>query len=291
MQTEKPLRFGIKTSPQDTGFEAILDTWLEAEEYPAIEHAWINDHFISMDEHHLDAPSLESWTVLTALGARTSRLRLGIMVMSNTYRNPAVLAKMAATLDVITHGRLDFGLGAGWYEREHISYDLPFYTTAERIRRLDEACKLIKRMWTEKAPNFQGTYYQLKEAYCEPKPLQKPHPPIMIGGSGEKLTLRVVARHADMWNYISGTPEEFRHKSSVLDRHCTAIGRDTATIERSVQAIINLDNLKAERELLARYIDSGATHLILSLRPPFVTGTVKRLVTELVEPLQEQFLH
>ncbi len=241
------LRFGIKTAQQYTSYDDILRVWLEADSIPIIEHAWAFDHFIPLG---LDptGPQLEGWTLLGALAARTERLRVGLMVTGNTYRHPAVLAKIGATVDNISHGRLDFGIGAGWNEVESNMYGIPLYTPGERIRRLGEACEVVKRLWTETLANFDGKYYQLKVARCEPKPVQKPYPPFVIGGSGEQLTLRVVAQYANIWNFAGGSVDTFRHKVEVLEGHSVAIGRDPSTIERSIQTLVNYDNLAETRD-------------------------------------------
>ena len=168
-------------------------------------------------------------------------------------------------------------------------YNIPLYAPAERIRRLGEACEVIKRLWTETPANFDGKYYQLKNAYCEPKPVQKPYPPIVIGGSGEKLTLRVVAQYADIWNLPGGPIELFQHKSAVLDEHCAAIGRDPSTIERSVQLVINPNNLQETRDITRSFIEVGATHIILNLRSPYPEGIGQRLADEVAEPLKAEY--
>jgi F420-dependent oxidoreductase-like protein len=178
-------------------------------------------------------PSLEAWTILGALATATRRIRLGTLVSGNTYRHPGLLAKMATTVDTISGGRLDFGIGAGWYAPEHAMYGIPFRTAAERCAMLDEALSVIRRLWTESETSFAGRYYTLERAIAEPKPLQRPHPPILVAASGEKRMLRVVARHADMWNSF-GSPETFRHKIAVLADHCRAEGRDVDRIEKSV---------------------------------------------------------
>ncbi len=234
-------------------------------------------------------PCLEGWTRLPALAAQTQRLRVGVMVTGNTYRHPAVLAKMAATVDVITRGRLEFGLGAGWYEREHRAYGIPFHSTGERIRRLGEACEVIRRLWTQSVADFDGRYYQLREARCEPKPVQQPHPPVVIGGGGEQLTLRVVAHYADIWDCMTDSPQEYRHKSAVLDSHCAAIGRDPATIERSKHVFVDPTDLLAARSELRPYIEAGATHLILHVSAPYPVGIVQRLAEEVAEPLRTEY--
>ncbi len=289
MTQKKHLSFGIKTSPQHTTYEGMLSVWQEADAEPAIEHAWLFDHFFPLSGD-TSGPCLEGWTLLSAFAALTKRLRLGIMVTGNTYRHPAVLANMGATVDIISQGRLDFGIGAGWNEQEHTAYGIPLYTTGERIRRLGEACEMIKRMWTEAAPDFEGRYYQLKQAYCEPKPIQKPYPPFVIGGGGEQLTLRIVARYADVWNMAGGPPEVFKHKSEVLDGHCVTIGRDPATITRSIQIPVNPDNLSETRSAVQSFIEVGATHFILNLRAPYTQGISHHLVTEVIEPLKSTYV-
>jgi len=210
-------------------------------------------------------------------------------VTGNTYRYPAVLANMGATVDIISNGRMDFGIGAAWNEMEHNAYGIPFYTTGERLRRLAEACEVIKLLWTETTPDFDGRYYQLKHAYCEPKPLQKPYPPFVIGGSGEKVTLRIAAQYANIWNYVGGGVENFQHKCEVLDSHCAAIGRDPKTIERSVQFQVNPDNLEPLRDTIRIFVNAGATHLVLGLRYPYSEGIVHRLAEEVAEPLTREF--
>src|SRR6266705_91093 len=249
------LRFGIKTAQQYTSYDDILRVWLEADSIPIIEHAWAFDHFIPLG---LDptGPQLEGWTLLGALAARTNRLRVGLMVTGNTYRHPAVLANIGATVDHISHGRMDFGIGAGWNELESNMYGIPLYSPGERIRRLGEACEVVKRLWTDTVANFEGKYYQLKDARCEPKPLQKPYPPFVIGGSGEKLTLSVVAQYANIWNFAGGPVEDFRHKNEILDSHCAAIGRDPATIERSIQFMFNPDDLGTLRDTVRSFIEA-----------------------------------
>jgi F420-dependent oxidoreductase-like protein len=282
------LRFGIKTAQQNTSYEDILRVWLEADSIPSIEHAWAFDHFIPLGPDPTGS-QLEGWTLLGALAARTERVRVGLMVTGNTYRHPAVLAKIGATVDVISHGRLDFGIGAGWNELESNMYGIPLYAPGERIRRLDEACEVIKRLWTETVANFDGRYYQLKDARCEPKPVQKPYPPFVIGGSGEQLTLRVVAKHANIWNFVGGSVDTFRHKIEVLEGHCAAVGRDPSTIERSIQERVNYANLAETIANIKPYIEASATHIVLNLTAPYPKNIVHRLAEEIVAPLQAEF--
>src|SRR5215469_1093314 len=293
MSAPRSLSFGIKTAPQHTSYEAMLQVWREADLEPVFTHAWLFDHFVPLSGDQ-SGPCLEGWTLLSALAAQTERLRVGVMVTGNTYRHPAILANMGATVDIISGGRLDFGIGAGWNELEHTSYNIPLYAPAERIHRLAEACEVIRLLWVEPIANFAGEYYQLKEARCEPKPVQKPHPPFVIGGSGERLTLRVVAQFATVWNFAGGPVEEFSRLSSVLDQHCAAVGRDPSAIARSVQVPIDPLHLDDTRDLLGRFIEAGATHLILNLGNPrqyreeegrYPSGIIRRLAAEVVEPL------
>jgi F420-dependent oxidoreductase-like protein len=176
--------------------------------------------------------TLECWTALAALAGLTTRLRVGTIVSGNTYRHPALLAKMAANVDIISRGRLICGIGAGWQENEHRAYGMDFYTTRERLARLDEACHVLKALWTEAKADYKGRYYQLDAAPLMPKPVQKPYPELMIGGGGEKVTLRIAARHADHWN-VWGGPATLTHKGRILDQHCATEGRDPKTILRS----------------------------------------------------------
>ncbi len=275
------LSFGIKTAPQHTTYDAMLAVWREADAIPVFEHAWLFDHFNPINSD-VNGPCFEGWTLLAAYAAQTERLRVGLMVVGNTYRHPAVLAHMAATVDVLSRGRLDLGLGAGWNEYEHTSMGIPLYTPGERIRRLGEACELIKLLYTRPTVDYDGRYYQLKEARCEPKPIQKPYPPFVIGGGGEQLTLRVVAQHADVWNFSGGPVETFTRKVGILRDHCAAVGRNSAEITLSVQVPVDYDSLPETVQAVQRYVDAGATHLILNLRPPYPAGIVRRLADEVV---------
>lgn len=273
--------FGIKTSPQHTAYDAIRTVWLEAEDIPVIEHAWLFDHMAPI-QGDVGGDCLEGWTALAALAGITERLRLGLMVTGNTYRHPAVLAKIAATLDQISHGRLDFGIGAGWNVYEHESMGIPLYKPGERIRRLGEACEIIRRLFTEPTVDFDGKYYQLKEARSEPKPVQRPYPPFVIGGGGEQLTLRVVAKYADIWNYTGGSVEEFSHKVNVLREHCAEIERDPASIELSYQHRINADDFAASVPAIERFMEAGATHIVIVLPTPHGEGLATRVAEEII---------
>jgi F420-dependent oxidoreductase-like protein len=275
--------FGFKTEPPRATYPDLVRIWQEADEIPLIADLWAFDHFIPLRADPGE-PCLEGWTTLTALAAQTRRARVGLLVAGNTYRHPAVLAKMAAALDVITDGRLEFGLGAGWHEAEHRMYGIPFGTTADRIRALGETCEIVKLLWANEISTFDGRYYTLAEARCEPKPVQRPRPPITIGGTGERLTLRIVARHADRWNFNGASVDEFVRLNAVLDEHCAAVGRDPATIVRSVQRHITADFASAADEVAA-FVAAGAQHIILNPRIALRPGVAARVVREIIEPV------
>ncbi|MEE4381781.1 MAG: LLM class F420-dependent oxidoreductase [Pseudomonadales bacterium] len=267
-------------------FETVLDLARHAEA-TGWDGVWYADHFMPNAED-TSQPWPECWVTLSALAPLVPRLRLGTLVCGNTYRHPAVLAKMAATLDHVSGGRFVLGLGAGWQENEHRQYGIPFHTTRERLERLDEACAVIKALYTQEKSDFEGRYYQLSNASLEPKPRQDPLP-LLVGGGGEKVTLRIAARWADEWN-VWGTPETLAHKVSVLEAHCRDLGRDPKSIRRSAQALVFLGDdpawlermrgtqtpmakivgTPAElREVVARYAEAGVDELIV---PDFTLG-------------------
>jgi F420-dependent oxidoreductase-like protein len=220
---------------------------------------YLADHFMPNEEPAGLQPRLEAWTTLAALAAVTNRLRLGVLVSGNTYRHPAILAKMAATADRVSGGRLVLGLGAGWQVSEHRAYGLELPEIPERLARLEEACEVVRLLLTRERSDFEGSYYRLADAPCEPKPLQSPLP-LLLGVSGERIAMGLAARFADIWN-CWGTPELISHKISVLERHCEAIGRDPATIERSAQALVMMSE---DPEQLATWrAEAGANHVLV----------------------------
>ncbi len=254
------MKFGIHNpswlfgSGPDAIFEAVKEKAQRAEAHG---FTWFSvmDHLIQIPGvGDADEPFMEGWTVLSALAAATSRIRLATLVSSVAYRNPAHLAKIAAGLDVISRGRLTLGIGAGWYEAEYQQYGWEFPARpAVRIRQMEEAIRVITAMWREKRATFHGQHFHVQDAILEPKPLQKPHPPIMIGGSGEQLTLRAVARLGNACN-IFGDPETVRRKFEVLRRHCDTVGRNYDEIERTSLTGVLLARdeaqLQAKRERL-----------------------------------------
>jgi F420-dependent oxidoreductase-like protein len=226
-------------------WQTTVDIAVEAEEL-GFDSVWVYDHFHNVPKP-IHSTVFECWTVMAAISQRTSRVRLGQMVSCNAYRQPSVVAKITSTIDVISGGRLDLGIGAGWYEHEYNGYGFPFGTPKERIGMLRESVEIIRSMWTNADTTYNGTYYQLDGAQCDPKPLQQPTPPIWIGGGGEQLTLRIAARHANWTNFGGGSPVEvFTHKSNVLAEHCKAVGRDFDEIGRSVAGDICIRSTEAE---------------------------------------------
>lgn len=226
-----PLRVGLKVAQQIHSIDAQRDSWTVAEE-AGFDHLWPFDHLIALGSDPA-APIFDGWTILGAIAATTKRIRIGLNVTGNPYRHPGVLAKIAVTIDHLSQGRLEVGMGAGWNEPEFQMYGLPFPRASDRIRMLDESIQAMKLLWTEPRATFPGRFYQLTEAIAEPKPVQRPHPPIWIGGSGPQHTLRVVAQHADVWNSNARSLEETHALATTLEAHCAKVGRDPATIRRS----------------------------------------------------------
>jgi len=229
------LKFGVflpfyafQAKTPNEQFSLLKNIVLESE-HLGYDSVWLDDHLM-----YNNWPILETWTTLSALSSLTSRIRLGTMVSCNQHRNPALLAKTAATLDVLSNGRLEFGIGAGVQEAEHIAYGFGFPDLSVRMECLGEALEVITGLWTQEKASYQGTHYFLKDAVCEPKPLQKPHPPITVGGSGEKLTLKVTAKYADRfdWGFLASL-DLYKRKLEVLENHCLTIGRDFSEIEKS----------------------------------------------------------
>lgn len=257
---------------------------------------WYADHFMPNAED-TSTPWPEAWVTLSAIGAQVPRLQLGTLVAGNTYRHPAVLAKMAATLDHITAGRVTLGLGSGWQQNEHEQYGLEFYDVGERLARLDEACAVIKMLFSEQHSNFAGKHYQLNNASLEPKPVQQPLP-LLIGGGGEKVTLKITAKYADAWN-VWGDPSILKAKGAILDKHCQDLGRDPKSIHRTAVALLfmsedqgYLDKMRQAkleqphiigtpaqvREVVAQYAAAGVDELIV---PDFTLGAMDAKIATL----------
>lgn len=257
-----PLRFGLKNSGQDTTIEALRAVWRIAED-AGFDHVWDFDHLASIGGGGPDRPIYEGWTLQAAMAEATKRVRIGCLVTGNTYRNPALLAKQAVTVDHLSGGRLEFGIGAAWAEIEHEMYGIDGLD--HRVGRLSESLRIIKSLWTEERTNFAGRYYQFKDAIANPKPVQKPHPPIWIGASGPS-TLRLVARDADVWNIAGGDPERVAELSARLEEACGAVGRDPSQIRRSLQYGWDGESRNELLELSARYFELGVTEQVIYLR-------------------------
>jgi alkanesulfonate monooxygenase SsuD/methylene tetrahydromethanopterin reductase-like flavin-dependent oxidoreductase (luciferase family) len=270
-------------------YDDIVRVWLEADALPQISHAWLFDHLLPIAGDP-GGPIFEGWTLLSAMAAQTRRLRIGLLVTSNRFRPPAMLAKIATTVDVVSGGRLDFGIGAGsrpsvpTARREYEAHGIAYDDFADSVTRLDEAITVIKRLWTESEPfNFAGEQVRLTGAFGNPKPVQSPYPPIMIGGRS-KQTLRVVARHADLWN-IGGTDlGDAVERSALLDRYCVEIGREPGAITRSLHVPVSYDEPAAARDGIKRAVDAGFTHFVLGLPSPFRVGVAAWVVDELIAP-------
>ena len=228
-----PIRFGLQTAPEGGVWPELVKVWKFADDL-GYDSMWTSDHYITtLYMENLDTPVFDGWTALAALGAVTKRVRMGVMITGNSYRHPPLLAKMAVTIDHITGGRLIMGIGAGWYEREHQMFGIPFPPPGERVHRMGEAIQIFDKLWREKRVTFNGKYYQLKDAICDPKPVQKPRIPIWVGGWGEQLTLKYCAMYGDGWN-LTGSPINLVPKVEALKRHCDAVGRNMDEIEKSV---------------------------------------------------------
>jgi len=239
------MRFSIWPSPVQP-WDELLDICRHAEA-TGWDGIWYADHFMPNAEDN-SGPTSEAWTTIAALAVSVPRVRIGTLVSGNTYRHPAVLAKMAANVDLMSGGRLVLGLGSGWQENEHAAYGIEFSTVGGRLRRLDEACQVILSLFENATSDFEGKYYQLKAAPLAPKPERRP--PLLIGGGGEKVTMRIAAQYADEWN-VWGTPEMLRQKVGVLDQHCRDLGRDPKSLKRSAQAMVAITEDPALKERLA----------------------------------------
>jgi len=241
----KKAKFGVILRQEKIDFKTIRETAELCDEL-GYHSVWFYDHMLGMGS--IDFDVFEAWTLMSALSTITSNVNIGTLVLCNSFRHPPLLAKMAATLDHISNGRLEFAIGAGWFEPEYKAYGYPFPDTITRIEQLKEAVKIIRALWTQEKATFIGEHYQIRDAYCNPKPIQKPHPPITIGGSGEKHLLRAVAELADGWNCPASNASEYERKLNVLKNHCKSLGRDINEMEISEQTVCVIAKDKAELE-------------------------------------------
>jgi alkanesulfonate monooxygenase SsuD/methylene tetrahydromethanopterin reductase-like flavin-dependent oxidoreductase (luciferase family) len=289
MSATPEVRIGIATAPQQVSYEDIQRVWLEADALPQISHAWLFDHLLPIAGDR-DGPIFEGWTLLSAMAAQTRRLRIGLLVTSNRFRPPAMLAKIATTVDVVSGGRLDFGIGAGsrpsmpMARREYEAHGIAYDNFADSVTSLDEAITVIKRLWTESEPfDFTGEQVTLTGAFGNPKPVQRPYPPIMIGGRS-KQTLQVVARHADVWNIAAADLDDAVARSALLDGYCAETGREPSAITRSLHVPVSYDEPAATRDAIVRAVDAGFTHIVLGLPSPFPDRVAQWVVDELIAP-------
>jgi F420-dependent oxidoreductase-like protein len=259
-----PLRFGIKASGQDTTIDALRDVWRIADQ-AGFDHVWVFDHMASIGEGGPDRPVFDGWSLQAAIAVTTERVRLGCLVTGNTYRNPVLLAKMAVTVDHLSGGRLEFGIGAAWAEVEHRMYGVEGLD--HRVGRLSESLQILRSLWTQPRTTFEGRYYRLQDAVCNPKPVQQPHPPIWLGAGGDR-TLLLTARYADVWNPSGGsTPEQISTLWARLQDACGRVGRDPSTIRRSVQLPWNGKDRSQLLDTAGDWIQRGFTEHIVILPP------------------------
>jgi F420-dependent oxidoreductase-like protein len=257
------VRFAIKTRPEHTTWEQMRDVWVAADEFGIFESAWNWDHFYPLSGDHT-GPNLEAWTMLAAMAQATRRIRLGCQVTGMIYRHPAVLANMAATVDIISGGRLEIGIGAGWNQEECDAYGIALPPLKERFDRFDEGVEALAGLLSQETTNLDGRYVKLTEARCEPKPVQRPHPPITIGGRGRTRTLRTAARYAQQWNTLNVDVDTWRSLKDTLAGHCAAIGRDVSEITCSVN--VRMDGGVAEAaQTAAAFRDAGVDLAIMNL--------------------------
>lgn len=308
------LSFGIQTAHQVPSLDDLVQLWQDAEAW-GYDTMWLNDHIMQFGKE--DGPAYDAWTLLAALAGKTSRVRLGVLVTDNLFRNPALLAKMATTVDILSKGRLEMGMGGGWFQREHEAYGIPFPADKERIARLEESLQIIKSLWTQDETSFTGKYYQTVKAPFVPKPVQKPYPPITIGGQGEKRTLPLVAKYADKWSMPAGfTPEKMAVKVKKLEAACVKVKRDCSKMDKSYQTFLvfspdqakidlavqqltryykNMTPNEAKRTIIAgtsaddikkqiqAFVDAGITHLIFIMRSqPYDREGLKRFAQEVM---------
>ena len=272
------MQFGIKTSPQYTTWQDMLDTWRAADQIEVFSSAWNFDHFYPINVLDRTGPCLEGWVTLTALAQATTRIRIGCMVTGTVYRHPAVLANMASALDIVSNGRLELGIGAGWNQEECDAYGIELGSLKERFDRFDEVCECLVGLLTEETTSFSGRYFTLTDARNNPRGVQRPHPPICIGGSGPKRTLAAAARWAQHWNYSGMDTAGFVEKRAVLAEHCARIGRDPAEIQTSVHVPYDpASGFGAWADKAAAFREVGVDLAIAYLPPPHRPATVEAL--------------
>ena len=276
-------RFAIKTPTHHTTWEKLLEVWRAADAHPTFESAWNFDHFYPI-HGDTDGPCLEGWVTLSALAQATERIRVGTMVTGIHFRHPAVTASMASSLDIVSGGRLELGLGAGWYELETEAYGIDLGTVGERMTRFEEGTDVIHSLLTQEHTDFDGDFFHLRQARNEPKPVQRPRPPIVIGGRGEKRTLRLVAKYASMWDalFVEEEIDEWKRLREVLWQHCRDVGRDPEQISCSAHLSLPPDPDFAEVARRAeRHFEAGLDVVMLGLGAAHDASTIESLAAVL----------
>ena len=275
------MKFAIKTRPEHVTWQHMRDLWTVADDIEIFDSAWNWDHFYPLTGD-LDGPNLEAWTSLAALAQATRRIRVGVQVTGMIYRHPAVLANMAATVDIISGGRLEIGLGAGWNQMECDAYGITLPALGERFDRFDEGVQVMVELLSAQVSDFSGDYYTLTRARCEPKAVQRPHPPITIGGRGPKRTLLAAARWAQQWNALTHSAQEWTALKEVLLGHCAVVGRDPGEIECSVNVMVPADgDLSPAMANVAAYRDAGADIAVMNLPHQAEASLLEDLATAL----------
>jgi F420-dependent oxidoreductase-like protein len=274
-----PIRFGIQTAQQDVTFERMRDFWQKVDGW-GYDSLWVFDHFYPIFVPDPTGRCMESWTLLGALSQHTKRARIGALVNGNTYRNPCLTAKMAATLDQISGGRLNLGLGAGWFELEHKSLGFDFKTVPQRLEALDESCQIIRGMFSQEKTTLKGKHYKVVDAVCNPKPIQK-NVPLMIGGHGERVLLKIVAKHADMWNTGNADAPEMKRLIGVIERHADTVGRDADQIEKTLALAMSYNPPKQREEMLTGLISMMAQTTQEKARDRIIIGSKQECIDKI----------
>jgi F420-dependent oxidoreductase-like protein len=310
------IEFGIQTAQENVAWDDVVAAWKEAERL-GFDQAWGYDHFAPLFGDK-EGPVLEGWTMLAGLARETEKIRIGLLVTGNTYRNPAILAKMATTVDHLSGGRLNLGIGAAWEGYEHKAYGVPFYTAKERADRLAESLEVITRLWRDDHPSYEGKFYTLFKAPFAPKPLQKPHPPIVIGGKGKKWIMPLVARYADEWNVPIGLePADVKKRIAAMKKECERLGRKPCVervsvflplisitnvplagpatrlgarvmVEKRIANSLLAGSAASIRERLKEFVDAGATSVIVALRPPYDLELMREFAKEVMPAFRDQ---
>ncbi len=275
------MRHSFKVWAQEATWEQLRNIWIEADQGGFWDMVWLNDHLYP-PKSPPELPIMDAWTLFGGLAAVTERIRFGTMVSANTFRHPVILAKQAATLDRMSHGRLEIGVGTGWHEAEHAAFGIELPPLKERFELLDETFAILDGLFTQEVFRFQGKHRTINDAHFEPKPVQQPRPPFVIGGTGPKKTIPLAAKWADQWNFPDYTwdLDLFKDRLALLDAECERIGRDRGEIEVSVQFRYSGD-LAESVDRIRIYEEAGADHVLVSFTPPADSSLPPKLAAAL----------